>query len=53
MYDGALTFAELVAQAPRADEQSPGWPADETHRFGLYARRLWDGLLSHERLVDR
>jgi exodeoxyribonuclease V gamma subunit len=50
---GQLPFAELVAEPPRPDEQAPGWPVSETHRFGLYARRLWDGLLGHEKLIDR
>ena len=30
-----------------------GWEPSETSRFGLYARRLWDGLLEHEEVVDR
>jgi exodeoxyribonuclease V gamma subunit len=52
VYGGQLAFAELVKEAPRADEQAPGRPAPQTHRFGLYARRLWDGLLEHEKLID-
>ena len=53
VYGGELAFAQLVQELPRADEQLPDWPQDETHRFGLYARRLWDSVLARERLVDR
>ena len=36
---------------PRGDEAP--WDPSETWRFGLYARRLWGGLLAHEEMVDR
>jgi exodeoxyribonuclease V gamma subunit len=52
-YGGALPFAELSGEAPRADESGPGWSPSEDTRFGRYARRLWDGLLTHEELRDR
>ncbi len=52
-YGGALPFATLTAEAPRADERGGGWPESEDTRFGRYARRLWDGLLTHEELSDR
>ncbi len=52
-YGGALPFAELTAQAPRADESGDTWTESEESRFGRYARRLWDGLLSHEELRDQ
>jgi exodeoxyribonuclease V gamma subunit len=29
------------------------WEASEATRFGAYARRLWDGLLAHEEVIDR
>jgi exodeoxyribonuclease V gamma subunit len=29
------------------------WQASEATRFGVYARRLWDGLLAHEVVTDR
>jgi hypothetical protein len=47
-------FDRVVAQAgaPRADEDGVGWERSETTRFGRLARRLWDGLLDHEDLVD-
>ena len=42
---GVLTFDELLAERPRADE---AWENTEDSRLGRYARRLWDGLLAHE-----
>ena len=50
---GERTFEELIATAPRADEQGDGWDAAETTRFGRYARRVWDDLLACEEVVDR
>jgi exodeoxyribonuclease V gamma subunit len=50
---GTLAVAELFAEPPRPDEQGEGWALDEQSRAGRYARRLWDGLLAHEELVDR
>jgi exodeoxyribonuclease V gamma subunit len=47
---GARTFAEVNAAPARADER---WDMDETRRFGRWARRLWDGILGHERLEHR
>jgi exodeoxyribonuclease V gamma subunit len=51
--DGVLTFDELAADPPRADEEGDGWVAAEPTRFGRYARRLWDGLLAVEEVHDR
>jgi exodeoxyribonuclease V gamma subunit len=45
---GTVSFADLLAPLPRADEQGAGWASDETTRFGRYSRRLWDALLAHE-----
>ena len=45
MFGGVRTFAELLAGPARDDEP---WNADETTRFGRWARRLWDGLLERE-----
>ena len=28
-------------------------PTASRTRFGVYAARLWDGLLAHEQVVDR
>jgi exodeoxyribonuclease V gamma subunit len=50
---GALGFDELLVARPRADEQGPWWDADEPRRFGRWARRLWDGLLQCEQVVQR
>ncbi len=46
-------FGDLLAAPPCDDEEGEGWAADEPTRFGRYARRLWDGLLECETLVDR
>jgi exodeoxyribonuclease V gamma subunit len=50
---GTRTVAELFEQQPRDDEQGDGWDPDEPSRAGRYARRLWDGLLAREELIDR
>ena len=50
---GTRTVAELFEQRPRDDEQGDGWALDEPSRAGRYARRLWDGLLAREELIDR
>ncbi|PZS07480.1 MAG: exodeoxyribonuclease V subunit gamma [Solirubrobacterales bacterium] len=53
VHGGAITLAELLDEAPRADEQGEGWDQSEPTRFGRYARRLWDGLLAREVVRDR
>ena len=50
---GILSFDELTAEPPRPDEQGDGWDANETTRFGRYARRLWDFVLAHEAVFER
>jgi exodeoxyribonuclease V gamma subunit len=50
---GVLTFAELFGEPARADESGPWWDATETRRFGRWARRLWDGLLAVEGVVEQ
>ncbi|MGI8903037.1 MAG: exodeoxyribonuclease V subunit gamma [Solirubrobacteraceae bacterium] len=45
---GVLTFEELLADPPRADEQGAGWDSRQTTRFGRYACRLWEGVLGSE-----
>ena len=49
---GAAGLALLLTPPPGDDESGEGWAPDEPTRFGRYARRLWDGLLSVEELVD-
>ena len=46
---GVKTLEDLVAEPPRDGED---WVVDEPGRLGRYARRLWDGLLEHERVTD-
>jgi exodeoxyribonuclease V gamma subunit len=48
-----LSFGELLAESPRADESGDGWDASDQTRFGRYARRLWSGLLAHEQVDQR
>ncbi len=50
VFGGQLSFEELSALAPRADESGPGWEASEASRFGRLAQRLWHGLLIHEQV---
>ena len=49
---GAAPFAALLEAAPLDDETGEGWAGDEATRFGRHARRLWDGLLACEDLVE-
>ena len=49
---GAASWASLLTPPPGDDEYGEGWAVDEPTRFGRYARRLWDGLLSVEELID-
>ncbi len=53
VHGGIVELAVLLVARPRPDEGGDGWAADETSRLGRYARRLWDGLLAHERVEDR
>jgi exodeoxyribonuclease V gamma subunit len=48
-----LGFDELLVARPQADEHGPLWDAHEPRRLGRWARRLWDGLLEHERVDER
>ena len=52
---GVRTLDEILAMAPRPDEDGPGWAVGETSRFGRLARRLWDPVLdaAAERTRDR
>jgi exodeoxyribonuclease V gamma subunit len=44
-------FTVLTSQIPQPDEGGPGWPAEETDRFGLLACRLWARLQAAEKVV--
>ena len=51
---GAIApFDDLLAAMPCEGEDGAGWDANETSRFGRYARRMWEGLLATETVVDR
>ena len=52
---GSLSFEAMfnLAGPACADETGDGWDGSEPSRFGRYAARLWDQLLTHERVVDR
>jgi exodeoxyribonuclease V gamma subunit len=48
-----VSFADLLGSTggPRPDEAP--WQPGEATRLGVYARRLWGGLLDHEQVVDQ
>ncbi|WP_205696774.1 exodeoxyribonuclease V subunit gamma [Conexibacter sp. SYSU D00693] len=52
VFGGRAALVDVWLPKVRADERGEGWPVDEDHRFGAYARRLWSGLLLHERTED-
>ncbi len=53
VYGQNAPISVLTSLPPKAAEGGPGWAADETDRFGLLARRLWDRLLDAESLDER
>ncbi|MGH9021777.1 MAG: exodeoxyribonuclease V subunit gamma, partial [Acidimicrobiia bacterium] len=53
VHGGILSIGDLLAPLPDSDEAGQGWNAEETSRVGRYSRRLWDPLLSVERVTDR
>jgi exodeoxyribonuclease V gamma subunit len=53
VFGEAVPFGQLLEEAPRDDERGDGWAERETTRFGRYACRLWEGLLSHEEISER
>ena len=52
IYGLPAPLSVLTGQAPEPGEGGPGWPVDETDRFGLLARRLWGRLLDAETTVQ-
>jgi exodeoxyribonuclease V gamma subunit len=50
---GAVPFARLLEASLNDDEAGRGWAPDEATRFGRYAVRLWEGLLSREEVRRR
>ncbi len=48
-----VSFDDLLSSTggPRHDEAP--WQPGETTRLGVYAHRLWGGLLDHEQMVDQ
>jgi exodeoxyribonuclease V gamma subunit len=52
VYRPDAPFSVLTDQHAATGEGGAGWPADETDRFGLLARRLWDRLLANETAVQ-
>ncbi len=53
VFGGERTIEELLRERPRDDEQGDGWDVADETRFGRYARRIWDGLLACEEVLDR
>jgi exodeoxyribonuclease V gamma subunit len=51
LYGRGAELTVLTDQVPLPDEAGPGWPVDETDRFGLLARRLWGRLLEAEQAM--
>ena len=47
------SFGLLLAEPPGPAEQGEGWVMDEPERFGRLSRRLWDRLLTAEKLEVR
>jgi exodeoxyribonuclease V gamma subunit len=48
VYGPDAPFSVLTDQLAGPGEGGAGWSADETDRFGLLARRLWERLLTNE-----
>jgi exodeoxyribonuclease V gamma subunit len=47
-----VAFDDVLGLDTPSGEES-AWDVSEVTRFGAYARRLWDGLLAHEQVVER
>ena len=53
VWGGVASFEDVLAPAPSVDEQGVGWADDEPTRFGRLSRRLYDGMLTFEKLTSR
>jgi exodeoxyribonuclease V gamma subunit len=53
LYGAAAPISALTAARPEPGEGGPGWPDNETDRFGLLARRLWEPLLNAESWAEQ
>lgn len=52
VHGAGASLSALTAHLPQPGEGGPDWPDDETDRFGLLARRVWQPLLDHETTVQ-
>jgi len=52
IYGAGAPYSVLTDQPLEPGEGGPGWPADESDRFGLLAGRVWGRLLSNENAVQ-
>jgi exodeoxyribonuclease V gamma subunit len=50
---GVAPFGQITDSRPRQDEMGAGWDESESTRVGRWARRLWDGVLAHEKVGAR
>ncbi len=50
---GALPFRAVLEGSGAPHPGEGPWAPTEPTRFGVYAQRLWGGLLDHEEIVDR
>jgi exodeoxyribonuclease V gamma subunit len=48
-----VAFGDVLGLCGSPVGEECDWEPSEATRFGVYARRLWDGLLAHEELIDR
>jgi exodeoxyribonuclease V gamma subunit len=53
VWGGCVGLGVVLDDRPAPHESGPGWAADEPHRFGRLARRLWDDLLAVETMESR
>jgi exodeoxyribonuclease V gamma subunit len=51
-FGGERPWEDLSGEAPRADEQGPGWDGAQATRLGRLSMRLWSALLEREKVVE-